>query len=370
MFPIPLTLDNLTLPKEKTYYTLLLIVSILAWLVIAITIIGLLYAALAALAIWLANGWLVAHLKANAVKISAEQMPEFYQTYVSVCDQLEVVKRPELYVIQSDGLLNAFATRHSGRDFVVIYSSILEAYGHNSPQIKFLFGHEIGHIKSQHIFKRMLLLPGLLIPLLSSAYLRACEATCDRFGAFGAKDIDGAVKAMVTLGGGKEAAQLVDPVVYAEQHFTHRGFFVSWHELASGYPTLSQRVSNLLAIKNNQFRRSPSRHPLAYLFAFFNFKVLIVIYLLVILAGIALPAINEALKKAQPGQDQEESSSSSLEDLEGAKTETAEIFSTPAEPTVSERTIPAAPEPRESTPAPAQESPVPAPAPTPVEPIQ
>jgi hypothetical protein len=78
---------------------------------------------------------------------------------------------------------------------------------------------------------------------------------------------------------------------------------VSWHELNSAYPTLSQRVSNLLAIKTGAFQKSPDRHPLAYFFTLFNLRNLLVIYVVAIIAAIALPnfvrAREQALKMRQ-----------------------------------------------------------------------
>jgi len=210
-----------------------------------------------------------------------------------------------MYVVQSEGKLNAFATRHSGRNFVVVYSDFLDALGCNSSEMRFLLGHEIGHIKRNHILKHLLLFPGLLVPLLGNAYRRACEASCDRFGAFASKNIDGSIRAMMILTGGKQTSKDMVPEAFSGQHFNDRGFFVSWHELISGYPTLSQRVSNLLAIKTNQPVRQGGRNPLAYLFAFFTFgsggggaNVLITVAVIGLLAAIAVPSFIRARERA------------------------------------------------------------------------
>jgi Zn-dependent protease with chaperone function len=299
MYPLPLTPENLTLPKEKTYFNLLRLVAILLWIGITATCVGLPYALLIGLSIWLVNGLLVAHLRSEGVQVSAEQFPELYKTYREVLATFDLKAEPELYVIQSNGVLNAFATRHSGRDFVVIYSSILADYGYDSAEIKFLIGHEIGHIKAKHLLKRLLLAPAMILPWVPPAYSRACEASCDRYGALAAGDIDGAISAMMTLSAGKMPASKMSPPVFAQQHFRQRGFFVSWHELNSFYPTLSQRVSNLLAIKSGTFQPSPGRHPLAYFFTLFNLRNLLVIYVVIILAAIALPAFVKARERAQ-----------------------------------------------------------------------
>lgn len=303
MYPLPLTPENLTLPKEKTYFNILRVVAIILWVGITATCFGLPYALLIGLIIWLANGLLVAHLRSEGVQVSAEQFPELYKTYRDVLATFNLKEEPELYVIQSNGVLNAFATRHSGRDFVVIYSSILADYGYESAEIRFLIGHEIGHIQAKHLLKRLLLVPAVILPWLPPAYSRACEASSDRYGALAAGDIDGAISAMMTLSAGKIPASKMSATAFAAQHFRQRGFFISWHELNSFYPTLSQRVSNLLAIKTGTFQPSPGRHPLAYFFTLFNLRNLLVIYVVAIIAAIALPnfvrAREQALKMRQ-----------------------------------------------------------------------
>jgi len=295
-----LTPGTLVLPKEQTYYRILLVISLIAWLLVVVTVIGLIYGALVAFFVWLVNGLLVARLKSEAVHVTPEQLPELYAAHQEVCGKLGLAEIPDLYLLQSHGVLNAFATRHSGRNFVAIYSDLLEALGHNTAEVRFLIGHEIGHIQRKHLFKHILLLPGFMIPLIGKAYHRACEATCDRFGALASGNIQGAVRAMVALAAGKEAIPLVNAPAFAQQYYQQRGFFVSWHELNSGYPTLAQRTRNLLGIDDPGFRRPAERHALAYPFAFFTLSVgtLVLLYLIIILGCIATPAIKQGIAKA------------------------------------------------------------------------
>ena len=274
-----LTLAELPVPKEKTYFTVSLVISIILWILVVVSLIGIIYALLGGLVVWLTHGLLIARLKSESIRVEEHQYPELYASYMDVCAKLQVAKAPDLYILQAGGLLNAFATRHSGRNFVVVYSSFLEACGADSPQIKFLLGHEIGHIQRRHISKHLLLLPSLIFPLIGPAYRRACEATCDRFGAFASGDLKASMRALLILGGGREAAIRVEPSRFAIQHHSERGFFVSWHELISSYPTLSQRVSNLLALEDPQFGQKTLRNPLAYVCAFlFTWRTVLLAY--------------------------------------------------------------------------------------------
>ncbi len=302
----PLTPETATLPKERTYFLVLCIFSCLVWLVCLVTIAPIIALLIVGFATWLGHGMLIARLRSEAVKVDAGQLPELAESFRSVCEDLRLAKVPDLYVMQAGGILNAFATRFSARDFVVVYSDLLEAYGPASGEIRFLLGHEIGHIRSRHIFKNMLLVPGLFLPLIGSAYSRACESSCDRHGALASRDAEGSVRAMMILSGGRDASKAMAPEPFSAQHHEARGFFVSLHELFSSYPTLCKRVSDLLDLKNDRATPRPARHPLAYLLAFFCpgarygiFGVAMTFYLVAIFAGIGLPVISQIQQKAK-----------------------------------------------------------------------
>ena len=311
-----LNTDNVVSPKEGTYFIIALVISIPLWAGLTLLTVGFVWFALALIGIvlWFTNGLLVAGLKANAVAVHPHQLGRLDAVFGEVCASLGV-RRPELYIVESGGLLNAFATRHSGRHFVVVYSQMLEALGPDSAEMKFLLGHEIGHIRRNHLLRRLLLAPALFLPLIGAAYSRSCESTCDRFGALAAGDVDASLRAMMTLAGGKEAAREMDPDHFAEQNRKHRGFFVSLYELVSGYPTLSRRVKDLWELEPGRESPAPRRNPLAYLIALFMFgggfggrgsimTTLIVIYLAAILSAVAIPAFNGARKKARAAQEQ------------------------------------------------------------------
>lgn len=301
-----LSLGEMKLKKEGSYFKVVMVIAILCWLIIAITIVGLIYGLLIAFFFWLANGLMIAHLKSESVLVTEQQLPTLHQTYMEVVAQLELAVAPPLYILQAHGLLNAFATRWSGRHFVVVYSDMLEACGEDTAQIRFLLGHELGHVRSNHVLKKMLLLPGLLFPLIGSAYSRACEGTCDRYGAYASGDLRASAQAMLILAGGKRAWLQMDPDVFSAQYKAERGFFVSWHELTSGYPTLSQRAYNLLTMDTFSQPVGEPRNPLAYLFALFSVggrhgsggNLLVTVAIVALMASIALPAFTAASEKA------------------------------------------------------------------------
>ncbi len=308
--PVGLNPTNLNVSKEGTYFALVLVISIIAWLALALSIVGLFYAALFGFIFWIGNGLLTAHLRAEAVLVNRDQLPELHGAFEEVCSRLGVKEAPALYVLQSGGLLNAFATRFAGRDFVVVYSDILEALGGASAEMRFILGHEIGHLKSRHIFKQIVLAPGLLFPLVGPAYRRAWETSCDRYGAFAAQDGDAAVRAMLVLSGGRQHGPLLNAGAFSAQHHEHRGFFVSLHELTSTYPTLSRRVTDLLALKDGSRPAAPRRNPFAYFFALFMpggnlaggggaATMMVMVVFMGMMAAMAIPAFAKVRDTAQ-----------------------------------------------------------------------
>lgn len=301
--PAGLAPGNLNAPKERTYFLGVILLSILVWTGLALTIVGLFYAVIIGGFLWFGHGLLIAYLRAEAVKVSERQMPELAATFREVCSSLGVAHPPALYVLQSGGMLNAFATRHTGRDFVVIYSDLLEALGPASREMRFLLGHEIGHLKSGHILKQVLLAPGLFCPLLGPAYRRAWETSCDRYGALASGDIASAARGLLVLAAGRQHGPKLDPGAYTAQYTDDRGFFVSLHELTSTYPTLARRVLDVLALRDGTTPpRAPRSWP-AYLLAALTpgggmgtaspANALALVVIIGLLAAMAIPAFQK-----------------------------------------------------------------------------
>lgn len=267
--PIPVEISDsqLTSSRENRYFPWVVAVSVLIWLALVLSMVGVVYGLLIGFFLWIGQGLLAAYLKSEGVRVSERQLPELHATLEEVCLRLGVFKTPSLYVIQQGGFLNAFAMRQSGRNFIVVYSEALEAFGPNSAEMKFLLGHEVGHLRSKHPSKMALLAPGMFFPLIGPAYRRAWETSCDRHGAHAAGEVEGSVRAMMILSGGRETGRRLDPREFANQHADERGFFVSLHEYTSTYPTLSRRVTDLLAIATGETAKHPPRNPLAFLLA-------------------------------------------------------------------------------------------------------
>ncbi|NJD07684.1 MAG: peptidase M48 family protein, partial [Methylococcaceae bacterium] len=294
--------------KEKTLFLLLLILAAPIWLGFIIGTHGtaLIYIAVGFLFYLFAQSGLVAYLKGSAVVIGPGQFPDLCKR-VRQCAQRLDVKMPTAFLLHGNGAFNAFATRFLGKDYIVLLSDVVDALEDRPEALDFYIGHELGHIKRNHLIWATVLLPVKWLPLLGAAYARACESTCDRHGlACCARPEDACAGLAAQAAGGKRWKTL-EPHAYAAQASDPEEFWLSFHELCSDYPWLSKRMSALLQLAQRQEPQMPRRNPLAYLFALFVPRVgvaggtgtlLVVVALVGILAAIAVPAYQQYKVKA------------------------------------------------------------------------
>jgi Zn-dependent protease with chaperone function len=249
-------------PKENLYFTLKVIFSLaiyagLVGLYILLSsipteekagIYGLVvYAVLIILFLVIRFGVLIGHLKGNAIKVRKDQFPDLYRLVVSQAEALRMTRVPEVYILQSGGILNAFAARFIGRNYVVLYSEVVEAAYEQNPKIlEFIVGHELGHIKRGHMMKRFWLWPSSLVPFLGAAYSRACEYTCDRIGF--ALSPEGATAGLLILASGRSIYKKVNVKAYIDQDYSEDGFWKWFAEKVSSHPNLTKRVAEFVRI--------------------------------------------------------------------------------------------------------------------------
>jgi len=250
------SLRRLVTTKERVFYALLVTISVAAYAGLAAAIVlfpefgatvmpTLIYIPALALALLFARGMMMGHLRGNAIHVTPRQFPKLLAIAKQHAATIELKQLPEIFVMQSGGVLNAFATRFLGRNFVVIYSDVLamaEARGENA--VGFIVAHELAHLKRGHLRHRWLTMPGRLVPYLSAAYSRACEYTCDRFAAH--CQPDGAVDGLLVLAAGRELYRNVDAREYARQVETQKSYWVNRAEMMASHPHLPKRVAAIL----------------------------------------------------------------------------------------------------------------------------
>lgn len=244
--------DRCVTLKEGTYFSIMLAISIIFYLICIVSIVGFLYILLIALSLFFAQAVAIATIKQNSIKVSHEQFGDVYQKVVEYSNTLDLGYIPEVYLMQSNGLLNAFVTRFLFKDIVVIYSDIFElAYEQGETAVNFIVAHELAHVKRKHLSLDKYILFGKLIPFLGLAYSRACEQTCDRiaYKLVGELGYEG----LILLAAGKKLYKKVNVELFLSNASLERNFWSWFSEICSTHPHLSSRVRNLKDI-NERFR--------------------------------------------------------------------------------------------------------------------
>jgi Zn-dependent protease with chaperone function len=261
----PLDLDPLVHPKEKIYFAICVIVSLAIYAVLVSVVLSdaavagtiFFYIGLLVVGYFLAHGLFLGHVRGNGVRVSTRQFPELMAMADAHSRRLGM-ETPDIFVLQAGGMLNAFATRFLGRNFVILYSDILAlATQKGEKAVSFVVGHELGHVRRKHMTRRALIYPAMMFPFLGGAYSRACEYTCDRFG--NALEPTGGVDGLLVLAAGRDLYNHVDSDEYARQRETETGFFVRFSEILSTHPNLPKRVAALGAVRQRDPVRSPVR---------------------------------------------------------------------------------------------------------------
>jgi Zn-dependent protease with chaperone function/Tfp pilus assembly major pilin PilA len=293
---------------ETPLFVISLVISLLVWLLLILGTLGiaLVYVLFFYLFYLFAHSAFISHIRGTAVRITPEQFPDLYQRITKCCEKLKMQRMPEAYLMHGNGVFNAFATRFLGRDFIVLYSDIVDALDPHPDAVDFYIGHELGHLHRKHIQWRWVLWPAAILPLLGAGYSRAREYTCDLYGLACCGDSKSAVHGLSALAAGHKRWQSIDAGQYLEQVKETGGFWMSFHELIADYPWLVKRVARVSA--KDGAVDIPGRNPLAWLFAMFIPRlgiggspagVLVFIAVIGILAAVALPAYQDYTTRAK-----------------------------------------------------------------------
>ena len=246
-----LEIKHLVHKQEKIYFVLALIVSILGYVALLTSIIGLIPLLILTTIPAFYYALMIATIRTNGVRITNQQFSNIYEKIAELCDVMEISKTPDVFVIESSGVLNAFAIRFFGKNMVILYSEIFDLIDSRDEEIlTFIIAHELAHIKRNHSFKRALLLPAMWIPFLSEAYSRSCEYTCDRMAAYYSNNSEAAMNGLTMLGIGKTLFRKVNREDYLLQCCQEKGFYTWLSENLSTHPPLPKRIDAIQAFSD------------------------------------------------------------------------------------------------------------------------
>ena len=295
--------------KEKLLFGIAILIAAVFWLALIAGTMGvaLVYVLMFFIFYLFAQSAFISYIRGTAVRITPQQFPDLQQRVVACASKLGMKKVPDVYLLHADGAFNALATRFLGRDFVVLFSDVVDAFEAQPGAVNFYIGHEMGHIHRKHLLWGPLLAPALLLPLLGAAYSRAREYTCDRHGLACCENPQDATTGLAALAAGGRRWRILSKENYAGQTKDSSGFWMSFHELVSDYPWLVKRMAALNALIAKQKAAMPSRSALAFFLALFvprlgvgggGASVLVFVAIIGILAAIAIPAYQDYVTRA------------------------------------------------------------------------
>lgn len=246
----------------------------------------------------------ITHLMGNGVQLSDAQFPDLYGQFSDCCKKLSPDKRPDIFVLNGNGVLNAFATWFLGSKYVVILSSVVDAMEGNASGIRFYIGHELAHtIRHDNVALSVLRWPALRLPLLGAAFSRSRESTCDLHGLACSDSSEDAARSLAALATGAGRWKSLSLPAVRLQLALASGFWMSFHELIASYPWTTKRIIRVL----DENAQIPRRNPFAYVFALFvpyagrmpaGLGVLLYVYFIAVGAAIAIPAYQTYTTKA------------------------------------------------------------------------
>jgi Zn-dependent protease with chaperone function len=183
---------------------------------------------------WNERGFRLAYLAA-AVRVDHRQYPRVYQRYTEAATALDMPELPELFVMQSPWL-SAQAIGLE-RPFIVVNTAAVAQL--DDDELRFLLGHELGHVGSGHaVYKTILMilsqwaanlswLPVGAIALRAiiaamMEWWRKAELSADRAGLLAGQDPAASLRLLMKLAGGGDLSQL-DTAAFLEQAAEYDG---------------------------------------------------------------------------------------------------------------------------------------------------
>lgn len=138
------------------------------------------------------------------------------------------------------------------KKYLMLFSQVIETAANGDFEIvKFIVGHELGHLKRKHLSQNIWLAPSSLIPFLRLAHSRACEFTCDRIGYSFSKQ--GSIEGILILATGKEIHSKINVQQYIEDTRSEKSFWVWLSEKFLSHPFVSKRLSELNEYNNRGY---------------------------------------------------------------------------------------------------------------------
>src|SRR5579859_4443355 len=168
---------------------------------------------------------------ASSVRAGETQFAHIYETLRDGSYILDLPTVPELFITQ-DPMVNAMALG-SDKPFIVITTGMVNLC--DPEELRFVVGHELGHVLSGHAVYRTMLFHLIRlaqrIAWMPIGYLglraiiwgleewyRKSELSCDRAGLLAGQDVDAARRALMKMAGGAYMSELSADAFHQQAH--------------------------------------------------------------------------------------------------------------------------------------------------------
>ncbi|MDI6105262.1 M48 family metallopeptidase [Actinoplanes sp. NEAU-A12] len=189
-----------------------------------------------------------ATVRGTAVELSPHQYADLYRTMDDFARRLGLPRRPQLFLANGNGTLNAFAAQATGHDYVVLANELFVNLRQNNREgLRFILGHELGHIRLHHVslWYQLSVAYSERIPVLGPTLSRLREYSCDRHGAHLAPL---GSSGLVLLASGRHTEQVTDVEQLVRQGRALRGFWVELAQLNHSHPYTVRRLERLFRL--------------------------------------------------------------------------------------------------------------------------
>ena len=189
------------------------------------------------------NMLMIGYLRGNGILINDNQFPEVYAMIQEIKGIYQMKTDIKVFLIQEGGVLNAYAARFVGRNYIAIYADVFEKVENDPEVLKFILAHEMAHVEEHHVQKMFWTGLSFYVPFLAKAYSRACEYTCDMNGYVVSKA--GARDGLIMLAAGKHLYNKVNIEQYIKDYQENSSFVVKFVEKLNSHPNLPKRIEYL-----------------------------------------------------------------------------------------------------------------------------
>lgn len=200
----------------------------------------------------------------RSVRVSPRQVPRIYNIAKDCAERLDVPV-PTIYIANSP-VMNAYTFGTDEDSFIVIHSKLVDDF--SDDELRFVIGHEMGHIQNKHVVygtalqllksNATLFLRWLVPPaeIALATWARRAEVTCDRAGLLCAGELAVAERAFLKMAcGSTKLYEELDIEAFLEQLEAGQTKLGRLTEMTATHPYLPKRIRSLQLFAESQMYR-------------------------------------------------------------------------------------------------------------------